>query len=104
MPVELDVANPQGRLAPGMYPEVSWPVRNKKPALLVPASSILTTRERTFAIRIHDGKAEWVNVTRGSPVDDLVQVYGPLNPGDQLVRRASEEIREGTAVKAAAAN
>ena len=104
MPVELDVANPQGRLAPGMYPEVSWPVRNKKPALLVPASSILTTRERTFAIRIRDGKAEWVNVTRGSPVDDLLQVYGPLNPGDQLVRRASEEIREGTALRAAAAN
>ncbi len=104
MPVELDVGNPQGRLAPGMYPEVSWPVRNKKPALLVPGSSILTTRERTFAIRVRDGKAEWVNVTRGSPVDDLVQVYGPLNPGDQLVRRASEEIREGTALKAAAAN
>ncbi len=104
MPVELDVTNSQARLAPGMYPEVLWPVRNKKPSLLVPPSSIVTTTERVFVIRIRDGKAEWINVTRGSQVDDLVQVYGPLNPGDQIVRRGSDEIREGTAVKAGAAN
>jgi len=103
MPVELEVANSQGRLAPGMYPDVSWPVRNKKPALLVPTSSIVSTTERVFVVRIRDGKAEWVNVTRGSPVDDLVQVYGPLNPEDQIVRRGSDEIREGTPVKAGAA-
>ncbi len=103
MPVELNVTNTQERLSPGMYPEVSWPVRNKKPALLVPPSSIVTTTERIFVIRIRDGKAEWVNVTRGSPVDDLVQVYGPLNPDDQIVKRGSDEIREGTALKAGAA-
>ncbi len=102
MPVELDVANPQGRLAPGMYPEVFWPVRNKKPALLVPPSSIVTTTERVFVVRIRDAKAEWVNVTRGAPVDNLVQVYGLLNAGDQIARRGSDEIREGTAVKTSA--
>jgi membrane fusion protein, multidrug efflux system len=100
MPVELDVDNPQGRLAPGMYPQVSWPVRNKKPALLVPPSTIVTTTERVFVVRISNEKAEWVNVTRGAPVGDLVQVYGPLNPEDRLVRRGSDEIREGTAIKA----
>ena len=99
MPVELDVTNPQGRLAPGMYPEVSWPFRSKKTSLLVPPSSIVTTTERVFVIRIRDGKAEWVNVTRGAPVDDLVQVYGPLNSGDQIVRRGSDEIRDGTIIK-----
>lgn len=100
MPVELDVANPQARLAPGMYSEVLWPVRNKKPALLVPPSSVVATMERTFVIRVKEGKAEWVNVTRGAPVDNLVQVYGPLNPADEIVRRGSDEIREGTPVKA----
>lgn len=104
MAVELDVKNAQARLAPGMYPEVLWPVRNKKPSLLVPPSSIVTTTERVFVIRVRDGKAEWVNVTRGSPVDDLVEVYGSLNSEDQIVRRGSDEIREGTALKAAPAN
>lgn len=100
MPVELDVANPQTRLAPGMYPEVLWPVHKKGPSLLVPPSSVVTTMERTFVIRVRDGKAEWVNVTRGSPVDNLVEVYGPLSAGDEIVRRGSDEIREGTPVKA----
>ncbi len=98
MPVELDVVNQQARLAPGMYPEVLWPVRIKKPSLLVPPSSVVMTMERTFVIRVRDGKAEWVNVTRGAPVDNLVEVYGPLNPGDEIVRRGSDEIREGTAL------
>jgi membrane fusion protein, multidrug efflux system len=101
MPVEMDVANPQSRLAPGMYPEVLWPVRNKRPALLVPPSSVVTTMERTFVIRVKEGKAEWVNVTRGAPVDNLVQVYGPLNSGDEILRRGSDEIHEGTPLKPA---
>src|ERR1017187_6102192 len=33
MPVELDVPNPDGTLAPGMYPTVKWPVRRTRPAL-----------------------------------------------------------------------
>ncbi len=96
MPVELDVANAAGRLAPGMYPEVIWPVRRSAPSLLVPPSTIVTTTERTFVIRVRDGAAEYVNVTRGAQVGDQVEVFGLLRAGDEIVRRASDEIREGT--------
>ena len=98
MPVELDVANGTGRLAPGMYPTVRWPVRRAKPSLLVPPTSVATTTERTFVIRVRDGVTEWVNVTRGSSNGDFVEVYGPLEAGDLVVRRASDELREGTRV------
>ncbi len=98
MPVELDVANANGRLAPGMYPEVTWPVRRSAPSLLVPPTSIVTTTERTFVIRVRDGRAEYVDVTRGAPVDDLVEVFGALRPGDEVVRRATDEIRQGAQV------
>lgn len=96
MPVELDVANPNGVLAPGMYPEVEWPVRRPRPALLVPPTSVVTTTERTFVIRDNGGKAEWVTVSRGAPYETLVEVFGPLKGGDRIVKRASDEIREGT--------
>jgi membrane fusion protein, multidrug efflux system len=102
MPVELDVSNPQAMLAPGMYSEVLWPVHKKGPSLLVPPSSIVTTTERTFVIRVRDGKAEWVNVARGAPVENLVEVFGPLNAGDEILLRGSDEIREGTPLKPAA--
>jgi len=98
MPVELDVNNAAGRLAPGMFPEVSWLVRRAKPSLFVPPSAIVTTTERVFVIRVRDGKAEWVNVRRGAPSGDLLEVFGELRAGDPVVRRASDELRPGTAV------
>ena len=99
MPVELEVANPGGRLAPGMYPEVSWPVHRGQPSLLVPATSVVTTTERTFVIRVKAGKAEWVNVRRGAASGELVEVIGPLTAGDVIVKRASDEIRNGASIQ-----
>src|SRR6266849_2816330 len=99
MAVEIDVTNPGLRLAPGMYPEVRWPVRNPRPALLVPPTSIVTTTEQTFVIRVKDGAVEWVPVTRGPTVGSLVQVYGSLKQGDMIVRRGTDELRSGTRVQ-----
>ncbi len=97
--VELDVPNPGGTLSPGMFPEVSWPVR-RKAALMVPASSVATTTERTFVIRLREGIAEWVNIRKGAAQGDQVEVYGPLKEGDEVVKRASDEIREGSRLTA----
>ena len=99
MPVELDVANANGRLAAGMYPAVKWPVRGKQSALLVPATSVVSTSERMFVIRVKDGVAEWVDVKRGPAQGDLVEVIGPLAEGDTVLRRGTDEIRPGTRVK-----
>lgn len=100
MPVEMDFINAGGRLAPGMFPEVAWPVRRKKPSLFVPPTAVVVTTERTFVIRVKDGVAEWVNVSRGANVGEMVEVFGPLSAGEMVVRRASDELREGTRVTA----
>src|SRR6266705_2306045 len=98
MPVELDVKNADLRLGAGMYPEVRWTVRRPQPSVLVPSTSIVTTTERTFVIRVTNGVVEWVNVSRGARVGDLVEVFGSLKEGDTIVRRGTDEIREGTKV------
>lgn len=99
MPVELDVSNKDGALAPGMYATVNWPVRSSQPVLFVPKTSIVTTTERTFVIREKNGKAEWVNVRKGPAEGDFMQVLGPLQAGDRIVKRATDEVREGTSLK-----
>jgi len=95
MPVELDMQNADGALAPGMYPSVSWPVRSAQAALYVPRTSVVATTERTFVIRDRDGKAEWVDVRKGAAEGDLVEVLGSLKPGDRVVRRGTDEIHAG---------
>ncbi|MGA9623517.1 MAG: efflux RND transporter periplasmic adaptor subunit [Bryobacteraceae bacterium] len=98
MPVELDVFNRDASLAPGMYPTVSWPVRHSRPALFVPRTSVVTTTERTFVIRNSDGRAQWVDVKTGAAAGDLIEVIGNLRPGDMVVRRATDELRQGAAI------
>lgn len=99
MAVELDVMNRDGALAPGMYPTVKWPVRRSRPALFVPRTSVVTTTERTFVIRDRGGKAEWVDIKKGVTDGDLIEVLGSLKPGDRIVRRATDEIRDGTPIQ-----
>ncbi len=99
MPVELDVANADSSLSPGMYPTLQWPVRRPHPALFVPKTAVVTTTERTFVVRDHDGKAEWVDVKKGAAEGDLIEVTGALHPADKVVRRATDELRPGAALR-----
>ena len=100
MPVELDVMNANGKLAPGMYTEVKWPAKAGQVTLLVPATAVASTTERSFVIRVENGVARYVNVKKGPAQGDLVEVTGPLAAGDRLIQRATDEIREGTAIPA----
>lgn len=100
LPVELDVANANGALAPGMYADVEWPSRRTGASLLVPATAIATTTERSFVIRVINGTAEWVNVSRGGAAGELAEVFSAsLGVGDVVVKRATDEIRNGSAIK-----
>ena len=42
--------------------------------------------------------AEWVDVRRGATQGDLIEIIGPVNAGDTVLRRGSDEIRPGTHV------
>jgi len=102
MSVELDVMNRDGTLAPGMYPSVKWPVRSRSAELWVPRTSVVTTTERTFVIRNHGGRAEWVDVKKGVTEGDLVEIIGNLKPGDMVIQRATDETQDGAPLQIAA--
>jgi RND family efflux transporter MFP subunit len=99
MAVELDVANGDGRLVPGTFCQVRWPVRRSGPSLFVPSASVATTTDRTFVIRIRNGKTEWVDVKIGLTSGSLVEVFGDLRAGDEIAGRGTDELRPGTDVR-----
>jgi RND family efflux transporter MFP subunit len=98
MPVELDVDNREGRLSPGMFPEVQWQMTRAEATLFVPPTSVVTTTERTFLIRVKDGIAEWVDVKPGVSTGALQEVFGALTAGDLVALRGTDELRAGTKV------
>ena len=100
MAIELDVDNSDGKLAPGTFCQVQWPVHRETPSLLVPSASVASTTGRTFVIRVKDGRAEWIDVTAGLTTGKLVEVFGALAAGDQVVARGTDEIQPGSQVVA----
>jgi len=99
MAVELDVPNAEGQLASGTFCQVRWPVHRRGPSLFVPSSSVAATTDRTFVIRIRDGKTEWVDVRTGLTSGPRVEVFGDLRAGDQVAVRGTDELRPGTTVR-----
>lgn len=98
MPVELDVRNTGGRVTPGSYTTVSWPVRRSYPTMFVPLTAVTSDQQHTFVIRVRENKAEWVTVQPGQVVGSNTEVFGDLEPGDQVVKTASDSIRNGQEV------
>jgi membrane fusion protein (multidrug efflux system) len=99
MAVELDVNNADGRLAPGTFCQVTWPVRRTAPSLLVPNASVASTTGRTFVIRVRGGRTEWVDVKTGLASGPLIEVFGDLKPGDEIAARGTDELRAGASVQ-----
>lgn len=100
MMVEADVRNADGALAPGAFATVQWPVQRAKPTLRVPSSAVANDQERQFVIKVSGGAAHWVDVKTGMTVDGAVEVFGALQPGDLVVKRGTDAIKDGTKIRA----
>ena len=101
MHVELDVQNQDGKLAPGSFATVTWPVERSYDTLFVPTSAVASDQQRTFVIRVKDGTASWVTVQTGQTVNGEIEVVGDLQAGDPIVRNATDSIRNGQKVSVA---
>jgi membrane fusion protein, multidrug efflux system len=104
MPVELDVHSADGRLSPGNFSNVQWPVHRAAPTMFVPVSAVTNDQQRTFVERVRNGKAEWVNVVPGLSLSGNIEVFGELEPGDEVILNATDAIRPGQQVKTASAH
>ncbi len=96
--VELDVYNPDEKLAPGMYANVVYQSKGDPHALVVPRSAVVTSTERKYVIAIRDGQTQKIDVSTGNQSPTSTEVYGSLTPGDSVISNANDEIKEGIKV------
>jgi membrane fusion protein (multidrug efflux system) len=97
---EMDVYPKNKELLPGMVAEVDIPLPARDSSFVIPSSAMVNSTERVFVIRIGaDRVAEWIDVKPGRSQGGRTEIYSSkLKEGDQLVRTASEEIRDGSPV------
>ncbi len=98
--VEID---PREKLKPGMFAAATLPIKAPKSSLFVPKTAVVSTAERTYVIRVTGGKTELVNVQKGDENGGQVQVFGPLQAGDVVLKAGNEEIGKGEPVQVALA-
>jgi membrane fusion protein (multidrug efflux system) len=99
MPVEADYYQDQYMLAPGMFVEVNWPVHETVPTTFVPASAILQTAGTALVDLVEQGHVRQVAVKPGRSMANLVEVFGDLQAGDQVVAQPPADLANGAAVR-----
>ena len=97
--LEMDVYNDRKKLLPGMYAEVNLPLPSSDSTFLIPKTALVTSTEKVFVVRVINNKAQWVDVKKGREGGNQVEIYGKLNEGDQLVKTATDEIRNGSTIQ-----
>jgi membrane fusion protein, multidrug efflux system len=102
--VEMDVYNTNKNLLPHMFAEVDIPLPSRDSTFILPKTAVVTSTEKVFIIKIVNNHTQWVNVKKGLSAGNQIEVYGDIKEGDQVVKDASEEIRDGSPIKVKSAD
>ncbi|MET7876661.1 efflux RND transporter periplasmic adaptor subunit [Micromonospora sp. DT68] len=84
---------------PGMNAIVRLRVREAADAVTVPASAVFSADGRDAVWVVRDGKAGRAPVTVGVQGPDLVQILDGVQPGDRIVVRGTDQVRDGQEVR-----
>ncbi|MER7588248.1 efflux RND transporter periplasmic adaptor subunit [Micromonospora sp. NPDC127501] len=84
---------------PGMNAIVHLRVREAVDAVTVPASAVFSADGRDAVWVVRDGKAGRAPVTVGVQGSDLVQILNGVQPGDRIVVRGADQVRDGQEVR-----
>jgi RND family efflux transporter MFP subunit len=97
---EIDLTNPDGALAPGVYCTVELHIPRKTPSLLVPADAIIFNRNGMQVAVVNDGKAEFRKVKVKRDLGTRVELDSGIRAGDQVILNPPVTLVDGSKVQA----
>jgi RND family efflux transporter MFP subunit len=99
MRTEIDLANPEERLYPGMYAEVSLEMNPHPDALTVPAAAVGSDRDGTFVDTITDNHVTRLAIKTGLTDNGRIEVTTGLAEATPVVTTVMGAPAPGTAVQ-----
>ncbi|MBS1815668.1 MAG: efflux RND transporter periplasmic adaptor subunit [Acidobacteria bacterium] len=98
--VEIDVPNPDNKLAPGMYADVTLPVQRTGDSLVVPVQAVDTTGEEPVVLVVNSAnKVEKRTVTVGLTTADHIEIASSLKDGEKVIVANLATFHPGEEVK-----
>jgi membrane fusion protein (multidrug efflux system) len=96
--VRARIANPDGRLKPGMFARASADLGGKTSAILVPEQVIVPMADGSFVYVVVGGKAELRKVLPGRREPGRVEILSGLRAGETIVLDGQIKLRPGVPV------
>jgi RND family efflux transporter MFP subunit len=99
MLTEVDVANPDLTLSPGMYAETVIQLQQRRNALILPAQAVVQNGDQSFVLVV-DGTNHVVkrNVTLGIQTANRVEIISGLQNGEQVIASGQTNYQAGEVV------
>lgn len=97
--VIVTLPNPQLRLKPGMFAQISLDTEIFQDRLLVPSSAVLLRDDRPMLFVVRDGRSEWVYIQKGLENAETVEVLEGVQAGDEVVVSGHYSLAHNAAVR-----
>jgi RND family efflux transporter MFP subunit len=97
---ELQVANTDGQLFPGMYAEIKFAFPQDRRTLLIPGNAVMVQSDGPKVLTVDAKHTIRVrSVKLGHDLGDKVEILSGLDPAEPLVANPSGSLRDGAEVK-----
>ena len=97
---ELDLANPDGLLRPGMYATAHIVLQERPDAWVLPLSAIVREGKQAFCWTVQDGRAVRAPLSLGLQVGNEVEVVSGLKGEEAVIQAPGQSLQDGQAVAA----
>ena len=104
--VKVKFLDTDRRILPEMSAKVAFLQRpltteELKPRIMINVSSFITREDRKYVFLIKDSVARETPITTGEQFGDMIEVREGVEPGDKIITKPSNGIRDNTRVKTA---
>ena len=99
MYVEVDLANPDRKIRPGMFAHVRLELEAHVDVLVLPAGALVAEKKKMFVYVVKDGAAKKVPITIGVDTGIEFQVAKGISPEDEVIVSGKNMVSDGMQVR-----